>query len=71
MEDQLLYQIIAVLLHKLGNPQLTITEDDLNSTLAAHSADRLVIQGDPDEVHIGMYNKETSPFRSDRTYSFH
>ena len=71
ISQDLLFQIIAVLLHKLGSNQVILTQQDLEETLKAHDADRLIMQGMGDEMHIGLYNQGNHPERKDIVHSFH
>ena len=71
IENEVLFQIIAVLLYKLGNPHLTLTEQDLNDALQAHNADRLILHGINGEMHVGIYNNENQPLPSSLIHSFH
>ena len=71
MDEETLFQIIAVLLHKMGNPTITLTEQDLNEALEAHNADRLIFYGIGGEMHVGIYNKDNEPIRPDVTHAFH
>lgn len=71
MDNETLFQIIAVLLHKLGNPHMVLTEKDLNDALQAHNSDRLILQGIDGEMHVGIYNKENQPNEFDMVQAFH
>lgn len=71
IDNEVLFQIIAVLLHKMGNPEIVLTEEDLNDALTSHKADRLVLCGSDGEMRVGIYGKHNDPVQSDVVHSFH
>lgn len=71
MDEGTLCKIIAVMLHKMGNPTITLTEQDLNDALEAYGADRLVFYGDGEEMHVGIYSEENEPSHPDKVQPFH
>jgi hypothetical protein len=71
MDQEVLCQIIAILLYKLGEREIVLTQNDLEETLRIHDSDRLVMQGIGHEMRIGLYNKYNHPKRLDIVQSFH
>lgn len=71
MEESTLFEIIAVLLYKLGNRRITLTEKDLHEALEAYGADRIILRGSNGEMHVGMYNEENDPGDADDMQAFH
>lgn len=71
IDNELLFQIIAVLLHKMGNPEITLTNEDLDEALKVHGADRLILCGRGNEMRVGIYSKENEPIQADAMHPFH
>lgn len=61
VDESFLFQVITVLMHKLGRREITITDDDLHETLTTYQADRLIMCGRGHEVRIGIYGKDNEP----------